>query len=91
MKRVLVIALTAIVVCVFAAGACNAQALNPYLPHNAVTAEPLEPYNLWLIPQCSRTHYVPCPTCYCSFSSGLPDVPIQWAVRGCLGIWVPVP
>ena len=91
MKKIFLFIITLVAVNIVTAGLVSAQVLNPYAPTNAVTAEPMEPYNLWLIPQWSRTHYVPCPTCYVPFSRGLPDVPIQWCVRGCLGIPVPVP
>ena len=91
MKKIFLFIITLVAVNIVTAGLVSAQVLNPYAPTNAVTAEPMEPYNLWLIPQWSRTHYVPCPTCYFPFSSGLPDVPIQWCVQGWLGIPVPVP
>jgi len=90
MKNTFVVA-ALLTIAVLAVGSANADILNPYAPMNAVTAEPMDPYNLWLIPQCSRTSYEPCPTCYFPYSWGLPDVPIQWMVRGCLGIPVPVP
>jgi hypothetical protein len=91
MKTFLFIAVALVAINILTLCSSNAQVLNPYAPTNAVAAEPMEPYNLWLIPDCSRTHYVPCPTCYYPFSAGLPDVPIQWTVRGYLGICVPVP
>lgn len=91
MKKIVLFIITLVVVNILAPGLVCAQALNPYAPTNAVAAEPMTPYNLGLIPQWSRTHYVPCPTCYFPSSRGLPDVPIQWCVRGCLGIPVPVP
>ena len=48
--------------------------MNPYLPTNAVAAEPPTPYNLNQLPKCSRTDYPPCPTC--GPPAGLlPDLP----------------
>lgn len=91
MKKIVLFIITLVAINMVTASLASAQVLNPYAPTNAVTAETMDPYNLWQIPQWSRTHYVPCPTCYFPFSSGLPDVPIQWCVRGCLGIPVPVP
>ncbi len=69
----------------------NAQPLNPYAPHNAVGAEPATPYNLWDMPDCSRTEYEPCPTCGPQ-SKQLPDLPPVWVpVAGPFGVPVPVP
>lgn len=68
-----------------------AQALNPYAPHNAVAAEPFGPYDLWDIPDCSRTEYLPCPTCGPQ-SAQLPDIPPIWQpVAGPFNVPVPVP
>ncbi len=67
------------------------QALNPYAPMNATAAEPLTPYNLWDIPACSRTSYLPCPAPI-PFSMQFPDVPPVYApFPGPFGIPVPVP
>jgi len=72
-------------------GSVTANMLNPYLPHNAVAAEPFVPYNLWDMPHCSRTEYLPCPTCGPE-SKQLPDIPPIWQpVAGPFGIPVPVP
>jgi hypothetical protein len=69
----------------------HSHMLNPYAPMNAIAAEPLEPYNLWQIPQCSRTSYYPCPASL-PFSTLLPDVPPAWAAfPGPFGVPVPVP
>jgi len=55
-----------------ATGYC--QMINPYLPMNATAAEPVTPYNLWEIPPCSRTSYLPCPTCG-PMGAQFPDIP----------------
>ena len=69
----------------------GAQPLNPYAPTNAVAAEPDTPYNLWAIPECSRTEYLPCPTCGPQ-SAQLPDLPPIWQpVAGPFNFPVPVP
>jgi len=91
MKNILLFVISLLAVNIVTVGLVSAEVLNPYAPTNAVAAEPMTPYNLWLIPEWSRTHYVPCPTCYFPSSGGLPDVPTQWCVRGSLGIPVPVP
>lgn len=65
--------------------------LNPYLPHNAVAAEPNEPYNLDQIPQMSTVFYLPCPSPI-PYANWLPDVPPFWApIIGPFGLPVPQP
>jgi hypothetical protein len=67
------------------------QMINPYLPMNAVAAEPLTPYNLWDIPDCSRTSYLPCPTCG-PFGAQVPDIPpVYERFPGPFNLPVPVP
>ncbi len=67
------------------------ERLNPYLPHNAVAAQPCTPYNLDQIPQCSAVYYVPYPV-RVPGSQLLPDLPpICQPVEGPLRILVPVP
>ncbi len=67
------------------------EPLNPYLPMNAVAAEPLDAYNLNQIPLCSEKLYLPCPAPI-PFSAQFPDIPpLQVAFRGVFGIRVPVP
>lgn len=68
--------------------------INPYLPHNAIAADPPTPY--WLIdmvdiPKCSSKYYDPCPSCV-SPASQFPDLtPVQQPFPGPFGIPVPVP
>jgi hypothetical protein len=65
--------------------------IYPYLPRNAVAAQPLTPYNLWAIPRSSRKAYAPCPTCG---RAGLllPDVPnVRERIAGRKGRPVRVP
>jgi hypothetical protein len=89
MKAALIIA--ALLAVVFVSAESPAQMLNPYLPHNAVTAEPMEPYNLWLIPKLSRTLYPPCPSPIPA-AAKLPDnPPFRAPFPGPLGLPVPVP
>jgi hypothetical protein len=72
-------------------GPAHSSGLNPYAPMNAIAAEPMEPYNLWQISQCSRTSYLPCPVPV-PYSSLLPDVPpVQQPFPGPFGLPVPVP
>ncbi|MBI5250113.1 MAG: hypothetical protein HY912_11525 [Desulfomonile tiedjei] len=67
------------------------EPLNPYLPMNAVAAEPMDAYNLNEMPLCSEKLYLPCPACI-PFSAQFPDIPpLQVAFRGVFGIPVPVP
>jgi hypothetical protein len=67
------------------------QMINPYLPMNAVTAEPLTPYNIWDIPDTSPTSYLPCRDCG-SLGAQLPDIPpIYEPVPGPFNFPVPVP
>ncbi|AFM24303.1 hypothetical protein [Desulfomonile tiedjei] len=67
------------------------EPLNPYLPMNAVAAEPMDPYNLNEIPMCSEKLYLPCPSPI-PFSAQFPDIPpLQVAFRGVFGCPVPVP
>lgn len=74
----------------FPSGGC-AQMINPYLPMNAVTAEPLTPYNIWDIPDISRTSYLPCADCG-PRGAQLPDIPpIYEPVQGAFNFPVPVP
>jgi hypothetical protein len=69
----------------------TAQMLNPYAPMNAVAAEPLDPYNLWEIPPCSRTSYFPCPSPI-PYSMQLPDYPpVRAPFPGPWGLPIPVP
>jgi hypothetical protein len=69
----------------------HAQMINPYLPMNAVAAEPQTPYNLWEIPDCSRTSYLPCLTCG-PFGAQLPDIPpVREPFPGPFNVPVPVP
>lgn len=73
------------------AAAGYGQMINPYLPMNAPAAEPLTPYNLWDIPACSRTSYLPCPTCG-PLGAQLPDIPpVYEPFPGPFNIPVPVP
>jgi hypothetical protein len=65
--------------------------LNPYLPMNAVAAEPMDAYNLNEIPLCSEKLYLPCPALI-PLSAEFPDIPpLQVAFRGVFGIPFPVP
>ena len=74
-----------------AAGNASCYVLNPYLPYNAVAAQPPTPYYLRDIPKVSRTYYDPCPTCG-PVAKQFPDVPpIQLPFPGMLGMPVPVP
>jgi len=76
-RKTLPILLFALLALTFLPINVHAQALNPYAPHNAVAAEPDTPYNLWGMPSCSRTEYLPCPTCGPQ-SAQLPDLPPIW-------------
>lgn len=65
--------------------------MNPYLPHNAVAAEPIPPYNLDQIPPVSRVWYEPCPW-WAPYADRLPDAPpVSQPFPGPLGLPVPVP
>ncbi|HMK37270.1 MAG TPA: hypothetical protein VK463_19510 [Desulfomonilaceae bacterium] len=91
MNRVWAFFLAVCLLAMITAPCALCQVLNPYGPYNAIAAEPLEPYNLWQIPECSRTSYHPCPA-YVPFSTLLPDVPPAWApFPGPFGLPVPVP
>jgi hypothetical protein len=77
--------------CLLLVSVCAAQSIYPYAPWNAVAATPLEPYNLWQIPECSRTSYPPCPSPI-PYSAQVPDIPPVWApFPGPFGMPVPVP
>jgi hypothetical protein len=91
MKRLSALVIGASLILVVSAYPAHCQTLNPYAPMNAIAAEPLEPYNLWQIPQCSRTSYLPCPS-PAPFAELLPDYPPAWApFPGPFGLPVPVP
>ncbi len=91
MKKLSVFLIGTSLLIIMSAHTAHCQMLNPYLPMNAVAAQPFEPYNLWEIPQCSRTSYYPCPVPV-PFSTLLPDVPPAWTCfPGPFGIPVPVP
>ncbi|MFH0825188.1 MAG: hypothetical protein V2B18_20750 [Pseudomonadota bacterium] len=67
----------------------SAEGFNPYLPTNAVAAEPAGPYNQWEICKVSRIAYPPCLSCG---GVALPDVPpVDTPFKGPFGIPVSVP
>jgi hypothetical protein len=67
------------------------EMFDPYLPYNAIAAEPKTPYNLNKMPVISRTSYLPCMSCSPVWSQ-LPDIPsIRTPVAGPFQIPVPVP
>ncbi len=89
-KSVLMLTLSLVMAAAVAEVACGGS-LNPYLPMNAVAAEPADIYNLDEIPLCSEKLYLPCPSPI-PFSAQFPDIPpLQVAFRGVFGIPVPVP
>lgn len=92
MKNVTIFLCLTVAICsLFSPTVATTQMLNPYAPMNAVAAEPLTPYNLWDIPECSRTSYTPCPAPV-PFSTQLPDLPpVSAPFPGPFGIPVPVP
>ncbi len=92
MTKQLIAAIIMIIVLALATGSdVQCMMLNPYLPMNAVAAEPLEPYNLWEIPYVSIPYYWPCPTCGPA-AAALPDVyPPPEYIKGFLWLPVPVP
>jgi hypothetical protein len=91
MKKLSAFLICASLIVLMSALTAHCQMFNPYAPMNAIAAEPLEPYNLWEIPQCSRTSYLPCPVPV-PYSTLLPDVPPAWApFPGPFGLPVPVP
>ena len=69
----------------------SAQVINPYLPYNAIAADPPTPYNLLGIPKCSRKYYDPCPSVPPA-AAQFPDLtPVWQPFPGPFGIPVPVP
>ncbi len=67
------------------------QCYNPYLPYNAIAAQPDSPYNSYMVPKISRTAYPPCPS-HGPVQLQFPDVPpIGTSIRGPFGVPVPVP
>jgi hypothetical protein len=89
-KSILLLALAVVIAAAFAEVA-SCEPLNPYLPMNAVAAEPADVYNLDEIPLCSEKLYLPCPSPI-PFSAQFPDIPpLQVAYRAVFGIPVPVP
>ena len=69
----------------------SAQMINPYLPHNAIAAQPPDPYLLIGIPKCSRKYYDPCPSCPRA-AAQFPDLtPVGQPFPGPFGIPVAVP
>ncbi len=66
MKKLSAFLICACLLVIMSVVTAHCNLLNPYAPMNAIAAEPLEPYNLWEIPQCSRTSYLPCPALYLS-------------------------
>jgi hypothetical protein len=75
----------------FWCGIAQCNSLNPYLPQNAIAAQPLTPYNLNFIPCTSPVRYQPYPA-RVPGSHLLPDVPPIWeSFPGPFGIPVPVP
>ncbi|MBI4962585.1 MAG: hypothetical protein HY913_04850 [Desulfomonile tiedjei] len=90
-QKILSVVLLVLLALSLVAGNVYAQAINPYAPTNAVGAEPMTPYNLWDIPERSRTEYLPCPTCGPQ-SAQLPDLPPVWKpFPGPFCIPVPLP
>jgi hypothetical protein len=80
-----------ILIVVGMASTAPCQMINPYLPHNAVAAEPQPPYDFDLIPQVSRTFYLPCPSSV-PYANHLPDAPPFWRpIMGPFGMPVPQP
>lgn len=92
MKRSLFVPFAVLVVlAVLMTSNATCQALNPYLPHNAIAAQPPLPYYQGVIPNISRTYYDPCPSCG-PVSKQFPDLPpVQQPFPGIHGIPVPVP
>jgi hypothetical protein len=85
--------LSALLIALFVSAPTDApcQMLNPYLPHNAVVAQPPTPYYLRNIPRCSRTYYDPCPSCG-PVAAQFPDLPpVNQPFPGPFGIPVPLP
>lgn len=91
-KKLYIPLVIAIAFVVTVAPGAHSQMLNPYLPQNAVVAQPPTPYYLRAIPKFeSRTFYDPCPTCG-PVAAQFPDVPpVQQRFPGPFGILVPVP
>ncbi len=65
--------------------------INPYVPHNAVAAQPETPYNLDDLPKFGRLYYEPCLNCTAG-GMDLPEQPPVWApFPGPFGVPVSVP
>jgi len=72
-------------------GSAPCQMLNPYIPHNAVAAEPPTPYYEDDTPCGSYVYSPPCPTCG-PVAAQFPDVPsLRQPIPGMFGLPVPVP
>ena len=79
------------VIMTFCSGIAQCNNLNPYLPQNAIAAQPATPYNLNFIPCKSSVRYQPYPA-RVPGSHLLPDVPsVGKPFPGPFGIPVPVP
>jgi energy-converting hydrogenase Eha subunit F len=80
-----------IVTTALCSGVAHCNRLNPYLPQNAIAAEPESPYNLNFIPCKSPVRYQPYPA-RIPGSHLLPDIPPMCEpVAGPFGVPVPVP
>lgn len=64
---------------------------NPYVPHNAVAAEPGRPYSDHMVPKISRIYYRPLPVCAPTWLLFPDNPPITEGVRAPFQIPVPTP
>ncbi|MEW6347513.1 MAG: hypothetical protein AB1646_00495 [Thermodesulfobacteriota bacterium] len=65
--------------------------INPYVPHNALAAQPETPYNIDEMDKYGTRYYEPCPRCAAG-GMDLPEHPPVWVpFPGPFGVPVSVP